>query len=202
MIGAEIEGNTALEAAMDEFVEDHRYLVPLQEAARTADTKLDSKTVEQMENDNLKPNQDPDTYVYDKEEAEWDCETVVSTYSNLENHPKLLDDDLRRIKLSKKSGIALGVLPEKQSKKQLAALLEDESSDEDEDDYRPNLGKGRSKKETPAEKKARKQAIKDEKRARRGEKKGLRSEYAKEEHKQKNIKANNPRFGVSIKHLD
>ena len=201
MIGAEIEGNTALEAAMDEFVEDHRYLVPLQEAANTATLKVDSQTMAQMENDNLKPNQDPDTYVYEKEEPEWDCETVVSTYSNLENHPKLLDDDLRRIKLSKKTGIALGILPEKQSKKQLAALLEDEEDDE-EDDYRPNLGKARSKKETPAEKKARKQALKDEKRARREEKKGLRSEFAREEHKQKNIKANNPRFGVSVKHLD
>jgi protein LTV1 len=203
MIGEKIEGNPALDAAMDEFRADFRYLVPLQEAANTGQIVLDARTAQQIENDNLKPNQNPDAYVFEKEEPEWDCETVVSTYSNLENHPKILDDDLRRIRLSKKSGIALGVLPERQSKKALAALLEEEEDEEeDEEDYRPNLGKKRSQKETPGEKKARKQAIKDEKRSRRGEKKGLRSEFHREETKQKNIKANNPRFGVSVKHLD
>lgn len=146
MIGEKIEGNTALDAAMDEFRADFRYLVPLQEAANTGQIVLDARTAQQIENDNLKPNQNPDAYVFEKEEPEWDCETVVSTYSNLENHPKILDDDLRRIRLSKKSGIALGVLPERQSKKALAALLEEEEDEEEDEEERTAAGGERATK--------------------------------------------------------
>lgn len=47
----------------------------------------------------------------------WDCETIVSTYSNLENHPKVISEQeerkerpgkSRQIKLSSKTGIPLG----------------------------------------------------------------------------------------------
>ena len=39
----------------------------------------------------------------DKEE-DWDVETIVSTYSNLYNHPKLLDEPRQQIRISKKTG--------------------------------------------------------------------------------------------------
>ena len=44
------------------------------------------------------------TALEEEEEAEeqWDCETIISTYSNLYNHPKELDQP--RIKLSDKTG--------------------------------------------------------------------------------------------------
>jgi len=200
MIGQELDGNKALEAAMDEFIEDHSQYVDLQASVKKL--SLSEQQLKQVEIDNLKPNQDPDQYVFDKPQAEWDVETIVSTYSNLENHPKLLDDDLRRIKLSKKTGLALGVLPEKKTKKQLQALEEEEEEEEWDEEGVVNLGTKRDKKETPAEKKARKQAIKEEKANRRADKKGLRTEYKQEEDRQRSIKAKNPRYGVSVKHLD
>ena len=101
---------------------------------------------------------------------EHDCESVVSTYSNLDNHPRLLGATRRdgrtvkvrrgvqesstpHIKLSNKTGLPIGVLDR----------YDDDSSEEDEEDEdcgdddeteskpRANLGVKRAKKETPEE---------------------------------------------------
>ena len=40
----------------------------------------------------------------------WDCESVLSTYSNLENHPSLIEESVNKIKLSKKTHLPLGIL--------------------------------------------------------------------------------------------
>jgi len=43
-----------------------------------------------------------------KKGQDWDCETILTTYSNIDNHPEViseLPDPRRKIKLSKKSGI-------------------------------------------------------------------------------------------------
>jgi len=147
---------------------------------------------------NTKPNQDPEEYLTEKKHEEWDCETVVSTYSNLENHPSLLDADIQRIKVSRKTGFALGVLPEKK-RHGLGAVHEEE---EDEEDERVNLGKARSKGETKEEKKARKALLKEEKKNRRAEKKDLKQEYKKEEERQKDVIVKNRGYKVSMKHMD
>merc|ERR1712205_250959 len=108
-----------------------------------------------------------------EKEEEWDCETIVSTYSNLYNHPKSIDQP--RIQISSKTGVALGYLPESMYKKQAGRAEEDEDEDEEEDeeeDAPVNLGAKR-RGETKEEKKARKAALKDLRRVKREHKKGL-----------------------------
>jgi len=199
MVGDEVEGNDDLHAAMDEFMEDHRYLIPLNEAK--AQVQVDTASINQIEVDNAIPNAEPEewNYLQEKKQAEWDCETVVSTYSNLENHPQLLDDDIQRIKISKKTGIALGVLPGPRSRGALKAVSEDEAESDEE---AVNLGAARIKNETKEEKKQRKKMLQEEKRQRRSEKKSLKQEFKTEEGRQKSVIAKNPRHGVSVKHLD
>eukprot|EP00656_Telonema_subtile_P005700 TRINITY_DN12602_c0_g1_i1.p1 TRINITY_DN12602_c0_g1~~TRINITY_DN12602_c0_g1_i1.p1 ORF type:complete len:485 (+),score=184.58 TRINITY_DN12602_c0_g1_i1:226-1680(+) len=116
----------------------------------------------------------------EKQEEEWDCETIVSTYSNLYNHPKALDQP--RIRISSKTGLALGFLPDKYNKKQ-PEPVEEEDEEEDEEE-RVNLGVKR-RGESKEEKKLRKAALKDEKRTRRAEKKDLKNEFKKESELQK-----------------
>ncbi|KAJ1679349.1 Protein ltv1, partial [Spiromyces aspiralis] len=88
----------------------------------------------------------------------WDCETIISSYSTLENHPALIKDEAApKIRISKKSG-----MPIRQT-----GGDEDETSDDSScEEAKPKVNKGvaRSKAETKEEKKARKAAIKEEKR--------------------------------------
>lgn len=91
-----------------------------------------------------------------EEEEKWDCESILSTYSNLDNHPKLIvepNSNANAIKLSNKTGIPLGVLPAKETNKVPSPSKPSQD----------NKGEARKKDETPEERKARKQSIKEEK---------------------------------------
>jgi len=149
------------------------------------------------------------TFEKPKEKNNWDCESILSTYSNLYNHPKTisepsaknrkknnLDDDdgssvsgsnnnktgadKSQIKLSAKSGLPLGVLPASgPTQRQLEAM-----------DYdgltrlrtAPTLRPGD---ETAEDRRARKKAVKEERRERRMEKKANTAAFKDEEKKQK-----------------
>ena len=113
----------------------------------------------------------------------WDCESVLSTYSNLDNRPATIGAGGSRkkkknkgalrtveegaaakaardiIQLSGKTGLPLGVL-EAKARKEAAPV-----------GGGFNKGEGRKKGETADEKRARKQAVKREREERRAEKK-------------------------------
>ena len=106
--------------------------------------------------------------------AKWDCATIVSTYTNTENHPQLVDDDddgAKRkkkqpavIKLSAKTGLPLGVLDAVAD-----SDGDDEEGDSGEEDDAAGVGSAapvapRAKGETAEERKARKQAVKEARR--------------------------------------
>lgn len=106
----------------------------------------------------------------------WDCQTIVSTYSNLENHPTLINDKgpQKRIRIDPKTGMPILVeVDRKQKAKKKSPLAEEEQQNEDEEDddeeeeeddeSGENKGVARSKEESKEEKRARKQAIKDAK---------------------------------------
>lgn len=138
----------------------------------------------------------------EREEAErWDCETVLSLRSNLENHPARLSEppNPRKkkqaseagsvrvglaaaglIQLSSKSGIPIGYAgaPTKRGGGGYGAL-EGAGSDEESsgDEGGPSNGGPRRKGETKEEKKARKNAVKEARREARENKKELRSVY-------------------------
>lgn len=143
------------------------------------------------------------TFEKPKEKNNWDCESILSTYSNLYNRPKTIsepskkklkkkddDDDASsvssrtvkddKIKLSAKSGLPIGVLPAVgPTNRQLEAM-----------DYdgltrlrtAPTL---RPEDESAEEKRQRKKAVKEERRERRMEKKANTAAFKDEEKRQK-----------------
>jgi protein LTV1 len=148
-------------------------------------------------------------YVPKAEEEKWDCESILSTRSTLYNHPTRIVEAGRKIRLDPKTGIPMSgdtLKKERPSKKQLAAQAleeaDEEEADDDEEEEPLNEGVARSRKETPAEKKARKQAIKDERRSRRQTKKATTGAFKDEQVKQEDAIKSNPAHGLKIKVLD
>lgn len=129
-------------------------------------------------------------YLAPKETPEWDCETIVSTYSNLDNHPRMIhapakmksasgrssqapsveDNRPRQIVLSNKTGMPIGAL----------APRRPHSPDHQPEAFSgaaANAGAKRDKTESKEDKRARKQAIKSERLKKRQEKKTTRSAF-------------------------
>ncbi|KAF9433071.1 hypothetical protein BGZ76_009919 [Entomortierella beljakovae] len=146
----------------------------------------------------------------------WDVQTILSTYSNLDNHPGLIKErHQRRIHIDPKTGmpIVTEVLSKKalQRRKEIeeaeaAAAIggnsDDEFSDEEEEfEEAENLGVKRNKEETKEEKKARKEAIKAEKRNRRETKKATKTAFASEKSRQEKV-MKNLKKGQGVMHLD
>ncbi|XP_061088526.1 protein LTV1 homolog isoform X2 [Conger conger] len=122
----------------------------------------------------------------------WDCETVLSTYSNLYNHPKLIQDPpmLKPIKVSSKSGIPKEVLPGRGLTAKQAERME-RINDLD----LPRVStQPRPKEECKEARKARKQTIKEERKERRVEKKAnkmaFKQEKTRQEMEQINLRTN------------
>jgi len=132
----------------------------------------------------------------DAKENRWDCETILSTYSNLENHPKLImarsltrRADGPKFKVDRRTGLPM---VEELSTK---SSLEDDEDTEDSDNTSKPIRKaatGRPADESKDEKRARKQVIKAEKQQRRQEKKSRKTMFADEFKHQKMVKANKP----------
>ncbi|KAG2391846.1 hypothetical protein C9374_013331 [Naegleria lovaniensis] len=117
----------------------------------------------------------------------WDCETILTSYTNIYNHPSVIDDAPRKkkqIKLSQKSGLPIGVIG-----KQKVDMTE-EKVEEDEFEEVVNLGQARNKNETKEERKERKKKAKELKRQKREQKKNLKNSFKEEELKQQKLAIN------------
>lgn len=106
-----------------------------------------------------------------EKEDRLDCESIISTYSNIYNHPATIksdedDDEESRIRISKKTGLPLGVLKDKEKSKRELERIEHNIVR-----VLPELPLKRDRNESKDEKKERKQAIKAHRRERRVEKK-------------------------------
>ncbi|XP_019645219.1 PREDICTED: protein LTV1 homolog [Branchiostoma belcheri] len=137
--------------------------------------------------------------VTEQPKEKWDCESILSTYSSIYNHPTVIKDPPKpkkgkQIILSQKSGIPIGVLGSKGlTKKQLEEqdrLEEGESSEEEEMEITIRSAPARKKGETAEEKKLRKQAVKAERRERRIEKKANKLAFKEEASRQEKIVMN------------
>ncbi|KAI8331525.1 Low temperature viability protein-domain-containing protein [Chlamydoabsidia padenii] len=129
----------------------------------------------------------------------WDCQSVISTYSNLENHPQLISDrgPKKKISIDPKTGMPILLENDCKSQKKKGSrykkadqsdeeALDEDNEEEDDDDYEPvNLGERRIKGETKEQKKERKQAIKEAKKNRREEKKSTKAAFKSEENRQR-----------------
>ncbi len=143
-----------------------------------------------------------ETVVIDRGER-WDCESVLSLRSNLDNHPgRIVEPQMRtgarggaKIALSHKTGMpvldrgtvkgGMGVSETIQEEDSVSA--DDSGSDVSESDTLQGAGLvlERRKGETAEEKRARKAAVKDAKRANRAAKKELKTMFRSEAVKQK-----------------
>ncbi|EGG22698.1 hypothetical protein DFA_04828 [Cavenderia fasciculata] len=115
----------------------------------------------------------------DEDEGEdrevWDCETILTTYTNIYNHPSTIrEEGIKKIQLSKKTGIPLGVLPTR-------------TREIEEEEERINYGEAIEKDESKEDKKERKKAVKELKKAAREQKKDLKQAFKSEEMKQNKI---------------
>ncbi|XP_066467363.1 protein LTV1 homolog [Tiliqua scincoides] len=132
------------------------------------------------------------TLVIEEPKEKWDCESILSTYSNLYNHPKLIDvpQKPRPIKVSSKTGIPLDVLPQRE----LTAKQTERMQMINESDLPKVSTQPRSKNESKEDRKARKQAIKEERKERRMEKKANKLAFKQEKTRQEkellNLKQN------------
>ncbi|KAI1711319.1 low temperature viability protein domain-containing protein [Ditylenchus destructor] len=104
--------------------------------------------------------EDDDEEMADEDEGNrkrrWDCESILSTYSNLQNHPKVIRET-----------------PTKKRKdtKQVLETMDDSEMDTETVISGISVSTVRHKGETPEERRLRKQAVKEDRRQRRAEKK-------------------------------
>lgn len=120
-----------------------------------------------------------------EEENPYDVESFVSTYTNTENHPRLIDNFsvTKRIQISSQ-GIPIGVLEHKRKKDASLQKSLNKASDSLRPEKKINLGIYRPKNETPEERKLRKQIVKEEKKINRNNKKELKLAFKNEKSKQ------------------
>ncbi|XP_034964723.1 protein LTV1 homolog [Zootoca vivipara] len=151
--------------------------------------KEDSKLLPSEEEDEV---EEIATLVIEEPKEKWDCESILSTYSNLYNHPKLIEvpQKPKPIAVSSKTGIPLGVLPGRGlTAKQVERMEMINDSDLPRVATQP-----RCKNESKEDRKARKQAIKEERKERRVEKKANRLAFKQEKTRQEkellNLKQN------------
>uniref|UniRef100_A0A0C9SCJ3 Protein LTV1 homolog n=1 Tax=Amblyomma americanum TaxID=6943 RepID=A0A0C9SCJ3_AMBAM len=122
----------------------------------------------------------------------WDCESILSTYSNLYNHPKLITEPKKeKIKLSARTGLPVkekGGLS-RQGLKQLDREFEGDS--EEETRSRTSVASSiRPKDETPEQRRVRKAAVRAMRRERRAEKKANTEAFKTEKLRQEKAMAN------------
>lgn len=124
----------------------------------------------------------------------WDCESIISTYSNLYNHPKLIKEPKKdKVQLSSRTGLPVkdkGGLS-RQGLKRLEQELGEEEDDRDETRSRTSVASSiRPKNETPEERRLRKAQVRALRKERRQEKKANSLAFKAEELRQEKAMAN------------
>lgn len=156
------QGSEVLNKILDEFEEKQRKikLEEIVDSKEDADVDLVSEESDESDTEMVR-------MVIEEPQDKWDCESILSTYSNLYNHPKLITEPKKEkeIKLKGKhnlpeESIATRGLTQKQITDDLLAKERSDKAST----YRP-------KGETAVERADRKKAIKEERRERRQEKK-------------------------------
>ncbi|XP_062400207.1 protein LTV1 homolog [Sardina pilchardus] len=122
--------------------------------------------------------QEMETIVVEPPAEKWDCESIISTYSNLYNRPKIIEDPpkAKGIRVSSKTGIPLDVLPKRGPTARQVERMERINDS----DLPRAATQQRPRQESTEERRARKQAIKEERKERRTEKKANKVAFKQE----------------------
>ncbi|XP_054635798.1 protein LTV1 homolog isoform X2 [Dunckerocampus dactyliophorus] len=187
---AELEGFIQLDSArLEEVIKDY-FVQKDRDSLRPDDLGPKELPVLQEEEDDEE--EEMETLVIKAPEEKWDCETIISTYSNIHNRPKVIDHPprVKPIRVSNRTGVPLDVLPTRgPTSKQAERMSRINDSD------LPRVStQARHKDEGKDERKARKQAIKEERKERRVEKKAnkmaFKEEKARQEKQMLNLRNN------------
>ncbi|KAJ2938978.1 hypothetical protein O0L34_g17793 [Tuta absoluta] len=200
----EIEGfmpetHDMLLRAAEEFEESKRKIQLDKEKEIARMSRL--QEIEEESEDDLETVEVPD-------KERWDCETILSTYSNLYNHPKIIQEPKKpqKIQIHSKTGIPKDVLG-KDNKLTMKSLAKFNAMQETTSTGSDDEGDGnthaetilstlsvlsiRPKDESPEEKKERKRLLKEYRKERRIEKKANRDAFKEEKKRQEKIILNN-----------
>ncbi|XP_017878728.1 protein LTV1 homolog [Ceratina calcarata] len=145
-----------------------------------------------------------DLVVDAREKDKWDCNSIISTYSNIYNHPKLISEpkNPQKIKVYSRTGIPKNVLENPAGKLTAKTLAEFDQQNEDSkpkglrsiaETMKSTLSilSIRPKGETPEERKERKKALKEYRQERRLERKANSQAFKEEKKRQEKIALNN-----------
>ncbi|KAG5340744.1 Protein LTV1 [Termitomyces sp. T112] len=195
------------ESMMNEFLHDYEILGRKMKPKLLGDTgaeKLDTIRRALGQDDRVRlGNQESDEeddilmpLDLDDKQDRWDCETILTTYSNLENHPRLIrardSKPVAKITLDPKTGFPTVVNPQQKLafKKCATSRSDYQEYDSDDTDTPVRQTITRPRNESKEDKKARKAAVKAERQARRIEKKATSEVFGSELQLQKLIVAN------------
>lgn len=212
----ELEGNKHVEAALDQYLEERddgmfmenpdyakgsgffTLKVPgSEEPEKTAEVLAEATDFLKSPELDLPPEEiliDGQSYFSLSSRNPWDCESVLSTYSNLDNNPVTIDGGRRRGKKKKKQIVAEPVLEEEEEDEHaeiklsnktglpLGVLTTKQKGDDFDFDTIASVNKGekRNKTESVAQKKMRKQQIKQERQVARIQKKMMKEAFRDE----------------------
>ncbi|KAJ3571563.1 hypothetical protein NP233_g3672 [Leucocoprinus birnbaumii] len=193
------------DSMVNEFLNDYeilgRKMKPKLEGDSSID-KLDTIRRALGHDDRVRVNEDDDDEVQDfvsqddtPQEDRWDCETILTTYSNLENHPRIIrvtnSRHVPKISLDPKTGFPLvDVLSNNQIRRTLPPEDDSDYDTETENTVNKRTTISRPRNESKDDKKARKAAAKAEKQNRRAEKRETKEQFAAELKTQKQVLAN------------
>lgn len=160
---------------------------------------------------------DGKSYFSERHQNPFDCESILTTYSNLDNNPAVISRSGRRNRKGKKGprvSRATDVVPEEEPVTQFVlsnktglplGVLGQEGGDDADDGWdgddtlmSVNKGEARNKNESKAEKKARKNAIKEERRIARLQKKMMKEAFAEEFDRRADAVGDNELAGKSV----
>uniref|UniRef100_A0A182ITA9 Protein LTV1 homolog n=1 Tax=Anopheles atroparvus TaxID=41427 RepID=A0A182ITA9_ANOAO len=141
--------------------------------------------------------------VEDNEQKKWDCESILSTYSNIYNHPKLIEEPKRnrKIQINPKTGLPDKVLGSEGGKLTIKSLAKLEQGESAKSAGPKSLCDGsvlstlsvlsiRPKDETPEERRERKKLLKEYRAERRIERKANTMAFKEEKKMQEKSKIN------------
>lgn len=139
-----------------------------------------------------------------REKDKWDCQSIISTYSNIYNHPKLISEpkNPQKIKIDPRTGIPKNVFDGPSGKLTAKSLAQFNQQHEDSKPKGPrsvaetmkstlSILSVRPKDETPEERKERKKALKEYRKERRLERKANSEAFKEEKKRQEKIALNN-----------
>ncbi|XP_063739221.1 protein LTV1 homolog [Eleginops maclovinus] len=190
---AELEGFIQPDSArLEEVIKDY-FIQRGKEHLRPDDLgPKELPALREEDEDDSDEEEEMETLVIKAPEEKWDCESIISTYSNIYNRPKVIQEPKKTkpIRVSQKTGIPLDVLPSKGlTAKQAERMCRINDSD------LPRVStQQRSKEESKEERRQRKMAIKDERKERRVEKKAnkvaFKDEKVRQEKQMLSLRAN------------